>query len=144
MYADYEFYTSVYNGAVIGETDFPAYALKASVYLDYCTMGRAKKRPNLPALKIACCALAEQYQVIDTATALAQAALATGVTSVSSSTTGELQSQTVGGWSKSYRSGGDSAKNTLGAAEDARAALGTIAEQYLAGTGLLHARGYRA
>ena len=51
---------------------------------------------------------------------------------------GELQSQTVGSWSKTYRSGGDSAQQALSSVQAAQSALTAIAQQYLAGTGLLY------
>lgn len=132
-YADYEYYTTTYLGAAIKEDDFPRLALRASSFLDYYTQGRAAKNSDLDALKMACCAVAEQYQYIDTAQALAQKSL-----SASLESDGELQSQTVGSWSKTYRSGGDSAQQALSSVQTAQATLGSIAQQYLAGTGLLY------
>lgn len=132
-YADYEYYTTTYLGTAIKEDDFPRLALRASSFLDYYTQGRAAKNSDLDALKMACCAVAEQYQYIDTAQALAQKSL-----SASLESDGELQSQTVGSWSKTYRSGGDSAQQALSSVQTAQAALGAIAQQYLAGTGLLY------
>lgn len=132
-YADYEYYTTTYLGTAIKEDDFPRLSLRASSFLDYYTQGRAAQNPELDALKMACCAVAEQYQYIDTAQALAQKSL-----SASLESDGELQSQTVGSWSKTYRSGGDSAQQALSSVQTAQAALGAIAQQYLAGTGLLY------
>lgn len=132
-YADYEYYTTTYLGTAIKEGDFPRLSLRASSFLDYYTQGRAAQNPELDALKMACCAVAEQYQYIDTAQALAQKSL-----SASLESDGELQSQTVGSWSKTYRSGGDSAQQALSSVQTAQAALGAIAQQYLAGTGLLY------
>lgn len=132
-YADYEYYTTTYLGTAIKEGDFPLLSLRASSFLDYYTQGRAAQNPELDALKMACCAVAEQYQYIDTAQALAQKSL-----SASLESDGELQSQTVGSWSKTYRSGGDSAQQALSSVQTAQAALGAIAQQYLAGTGLLY------
>lgn len=132
-YADYTYYTTVYLGTAIKEADFPRLSLRASSFLDYYTHGRAAQNPDLDALKMACCAVAEQYQYIDTAQALAQKSL-----SASLESDGELQSQTVGSWSKTYRSGGDSAQQALSSVQTAQAALGAIAQQYLAGTGLLY------
>lgn len=132
-YADYEYYTTTYLGTAIKEDDFPRLSLRASSFLDYYTQGRAAQNPELDALKMACCAVAEQYQYIDTAQALAQKSLSTSLESG-----GELQSQTVGSWSKTYRSGGDSAQQALSSVQTAQAALGAIAQQYLAGTGLLY------
>lgn len=132
-YADYEYYATTYLGTAIKECDFPRLALRASSFLDYYTMGRAAPNAGLDALKMACCAIAEQYQYIDTATALAQRSL-----TVSLESNGELQSQTVGSWSKTYRSGGDSAQQALSSMQAAKASLASIVQQYLAGTGLLY------
>lgn len=132
-YADYEYYTDTYLGTAIQEADFPRLSLRASSFLDYYTQGRAAQNSELDALKMACCAIAEQYQAIDAAQVLAQKAL-----SASLDSGGELQSQTVGSWSKTYRSGGDSAQQALSSVQTAQAALGAIAQQYLSGTGLLY------
>lgn len=132
-YADYEYYTTTYLGTAIDEANFPRLALRASTFLDYYTQGRAAQNSDLDALKMACCAIAEQYQYIDTAQALAQKSLTASLES-----DGELQSQTVGSWSKTYRSGGDSAQQALSSVQTAQASLGAIAQQYLSGTGLLY------
>ena len=134
-YADYDFYKITYLGTAIQEADFPRLSLRASAFLDYYTQGRAALNAGLDALKMACCAVAEQYQYIDTAQALAQKSLSA---SLESGETGELQSQTVGSWSKTYRSGGDSAQQALSSVQTAKASLSSIAQQYLAGTGLLY------
>ena len=133
-YADYEYYTTTYLGTAIQEADFPRLSLRASSFLDYYTQSRAVQNKNLDALKMACCAVAEQYQTIDTAQALAQKALNASL----SAEGGELQSQTVGSWSKSYRSGGESAAQATASASAAQASLAAAANQYLAGTGLLY------
>ena len=132
-YADYEYYTTTYLGSAIKEEDFPRLAMRASSFLDYYTQGRAAQNADLDALKMACCAIADQYQYIDTAQALAQKSLTASLES-----DGELQSQTVGSWSKTYRSGGDSAQQVLSSVQTAQAAMGALAQQYLAGTGLLY------
>ena len=134
-YADYDFYKITYLGTAIQEADFPRLSLRASAFLDYYTQGRAALNAGLDALKMACCAVAEQYQYIDTAQALAQKSLSA---SLESGETGELQSQTVGSWSKTYRSGGDSAQQALSSVQTAKESLSSIAQQYLAGTGLLY------
>lgn len=132
-YADYEYYTTTYLGTAIKEDDFPRLSLRASSFLDYYTQGRAAQNSDLDALKMACCAVAEQFQYIDTAQSLAQKSL-----SASLESDGELQSQTVGSWSKTYRSGGDSAQQAISSVQTAQATLGSIAQQYLSGTGLLY------
>ena len=136
-YANYEYYTSTYLGTAIKEDDFPRLSMRASSFLDYYTQGRAAQNADLDALKMACCAVAEQYQYVDTAQSLAQKSL-----TASLETDGELQSQTVGSWSKTYRSGGETAQQAAVAAQTAQASLSAAAMQYLAGTGLLyHGRG---
>ena len=132
-YADYEYYTTTYLGSAIKEEDFPRLAMRASSFLDYYTQGRAAQNADMDALKMACCAIADQYQYIDTAQALAQKSLTASLES-----DGELQSQTVGSWSKTYRSGGDSAQQALSSVQTAQAAMGALAQKYLAGTGLLY------
>jgi hypothetical protein len=139
VYADFDFYTTEYYGQTIQEADFPRLALRASAYLDYCTMGRAKTRANMPEVKMCCCALAEQYAVVE-----AMNAAAVQTASTTSTEGGETQSESVGSWSKSYRSKGESVSNALNAAQAGNAALSAVVAQYLAPTGLLRARGYMA
>ena len=133
-YADYEYYITTYLGTAIEEADFSRLSLRASSFLDYYTQGRAAKNSELDALKMACCAVAEQYQTIETAQALARKSLAASL----SAEGGELQSQTVGSWSKTYRSGGDSAQQALSSIQTAQAALAAIAQPELAGTGRVY------
>lgn len=137
-YADYYFYSNEYFGMAIEVVDFDRLANRASSYLDYYTQGRAAKHPDLIELKMACCALAEQYKIIEQAQALATKNLASAMESDG----GEVQNETVGSWSKSYRSGGDSAGAAAAVAENAKASLAAVARQYLSGTGLLY-RGRR-
>lgn len=138
VYADYEFYANEYYGQAIDVLDFPRLAIRASSFLDYYTQGRAEKHADLDAVKMACCAIVEQYQIIDQARVLANKSLAAGA----ASDIGEVQSETVGSWSKSYRSGGDSAGAAAAVAANAQASLAAVARQYLSGTGLLY-RGRR-
>lgn len=137
-YADFYFYTDEYFGMSIDVFDFDRLAIRASSYLDYYTQGRAAKHPDLIELKMACCALSEQYKIIEQAQALATKNLASAMESDG----GEVQSETVGSWSKSYRSGGDSAGSATAVAANAQASLAAVARQYLSGTGLLY-RGRR-
>ena len=73
-YADYRYYITTYLGTAIQEADFPRLSLRASSFLDYYTQGRAARNAGLDALKMACCAVAEQYQALSSAQA-AQASL---------------------------------------------------------------------
>lgn len=138
IYSDYDFYLNEYLGQSIQEPDFRRLALHASQYLDYITQGRAERNTELEPLKMCCCALAEQYQNIETAEALAQKSLAAGAADGA-----EVQSETVGGWSRSYRSGGDSAQAAAQAAAEGRSTLLETARRYLANTGLLYRGGRR-
>lgn len=134
IYADYDFYTDFYFGTTIPESDFTRLSLRASQYLDYITQNRAESSQYTEALKMACCALAEQYQTVEAARAVAAKALV--------ATDGaELQSQSVGSWSQSYRSGGDSAQAAQEAARAAESELYNTAQKYLAHTGLLYRGG---
>lgn len=137
-YADYVFYKNEYYGQVIEEADFPRLALRASSFIDYYTQGRAAKNPDLAALKMACCALAEQYQLMETARQIANKSLFAALESDG----GEVQSETVGSWSKTFRGSGDTAASVLSAAQSGQTELVSILRQYLAGTGMLY-RGRR-
>lgn len=132
-YADYDFYKNEYFGRAITEDDFPRLALRGSQYIDYITQGRAAGRADLEDVKMCCCELAEQYQTIETAQELARKSLASG-----SSGGPELQSETVAAWSRSYRSGGDSALGAAQAAAESEKVLYAIAVRHLARTGLLY------
>lgn len=136
VYADYDFYANTYFGRAIAEADFPRLALRGSQYIDYITQGQAEDKADLEAVKMCCCELAEQYQMIDTAHELAWKSLAAGAESGL-----ELQSQTVSAWSKTYRSGGDSAQSAANAAREGEAALYSIAQRNLSHTGLLSRAG---
>ena len=131
----YEFYTGDYAGASIDCNDFPRLISKAQAYVDYYINHRAVLAQHERAYRMACCAVAEQYQIIDAAQLAAQKSIAN---SLQSSTDGELQSQSVGSWSKTYRSGGESAKQASEAAQIAKKALASTVQQYLSGTGLLY------
>lgn len=120
MYADYEYYKNTYIGGALTEDEFARASTRASSFLDYFTRNKAKDYTG-DELKMCCCALAEQYQIIENAQAQSMSG-------------GELQSQTVGAWSKTYRSGTETA-------EAAREALAGIATRYLAHTGLLYRGG---
>lgn len=133
-YADFDFYKSMYGGTAIAEqSKFDAMALRASVYLDYITMGKAKNVPELEAVKLACCALAEQYQAI--------AALYAGASAAFEAESAGMQSQSVGSYSVTYRDPGDSARASMETAAELNNGLKTIAMQYLAHTGLLYRGG---
>ena len=137
-YADYDYYVNGYYGQAIDLPDFDRLALRASSFLDYYTQGRAAQNPELEALKMACCAVSEQYQIIERAQEMARKSLAESLKSDG----GEVQSESVGSWSKTFRSAGDSAGSAASVAANAQASLVAVARQYLAGTGLIY-RGRR-
>ena len=141
IYADFEFYRDSYFGKLIPEEDFPRLSLRASQYIDYITQGRAAARAELEPVKMCCCELAEQYQTIETARELAAKSLSAGVSEVSDGA--EVQSESVGSWSRSYRSSGDSAVSAAQAAAEGNAALLETARRHLTGTGLLYRGGRR-
>lgn len=138
MYACFDYYYDVYGGRAVEAEDFCRLSVRASSFIDYCTMGRAKNHADMDAVKMCCCALVEQYNLIDAAQALAQKS----TKSANASDSGEVQSESVGGWSRTYRSGGDSASAALKMAQSAKDALLSTVAEYLANTGLLRARGY--
>lgn len=136
IYADFDYYTNVYMGNAIADGDFPGFANKASRYIDYITQNRSAKNAELEAVKQCCCALAEQYQLISKAESLAAHSL-----NVPIEGGGELSSETVGSWSRSYQSGGYSAQTAILASRESRSILLDIARQYLAQTGMLYRGG---
>lgn len=140
MYACFDYYYDVYGGRAVEAEDFCRLSVRASSFIDYCTMGRAKNRADMDEVKMCCCALVEQYNLIDAAQALAQKSTKTA----NASDSGEVQSESVGGWSRTYRSGGDSASAALKTAQSAKDALLSTVVEYLSNTGLLRARGYGA
>ncbi len=78
MLPDYNFYVDTYYGNQIAEADFPRLVLRASAYLDACNMLGAPE----DAIKKAFCAVAEAWQTNEQG--------------------GDIVSQSVGSWSKSY------------------------------------------
>lgn len=130
VYADYDFYANEYFGRAISEDDFPRLALRGSQYIDYITQGRAEAKADFEAVKMCCCELAEQYQAIDAAKQ-AQVEILSGEYV-------ELQSETIGTWSRSY---GNTTDMVTKISADAKASLYEITRQYLSRTGLLYRGG---
>lgn len=106
-YATYEYYADTYKGNAIAESEFERLIIRASSYIDRITAGRAASSLSADAVSMAACAVAEAWQTNEQG--------------------GELQSQSVGSWSRSYAIKPKSA--------DAR--LYDAAVLYLGGTGLL-------
>lgn len=120
MYATYEYYTAVYFGNALTEAEFLEFSVRASSFLDYYTRGKSKRNPDADELKMACCAIAEQYGIVKRVSA--------------SSVQGEVQSESVGSWSRTYRSSAD-------LAVEAQNKIVSLARQHLAGSGLLYRGG---
>lgn len=136
-YADYEYYVETYMGAV-SEAEFPRLSVRASAFIDYYTQNRAKDNAELDAVKLCCCALVDKYQVIEAAQALAAKRLTDAA-----GTDAELKSESVGGYSRTLASGGESALSALSVSENAQKLLAETCRAYLAHTGLLYRGGAR-
>lgn len=135
-YADYAYYRDTYMGTV-SEEDFQRLAVRASSFLDYYTCNKAKDFVGLEELQMACCALVDKYKVIEAANELAAKNLSASL----SADGNELKSETVGGYSRTFASGGDSALSALNTLAGARKLLAETAAQYLVNTGLLYRGG---
>lgn len=83
MYADFGFYCTVYMGKEIAGDDFPRLSARASDFLD--SYSAARSHADEDAVKMAACAVAEAWKVVEDG--------------------GEVVSQSVGRWSKTYASG---------------------------------------
>ncbi len=109
-YCDYDFYINQYHGKM-SEEDFEREAAKASAYIDLITMSRITPevfKKYEEKIKLATCAVTDTYHT--------------------ESDGGELASQTVGSWTKTYKGSGKSTAQKL---QDS-------AETYLLMTGLLY------
>lgn len=137
-YADFTYYATEYFGTAIPEDEFPRLAERASVFLDYYTQGRAADNADLKAVKMACCAVAERQRVIEKAQAVADAGMVASMQSGGR----EVQSESVGSWSRTYSSSdGGGWSTALTAADSMQTALAQAARIYLAHTGLLYRGG---
>ena len=90
-YADYTFYTSTYKGNAIAESDFDRLATRAGSWLDRVAGGSPS--PVTDAVKMAACAVAEAWQQNEQG--------------------GEMVSQSVGSWSRTYAKQGKSNEDRL-------------------------------
>lgn len=106
-YADYSFYIGEYNGKAIIQADFDRLIIRASSYIDSITQGRASSYSADDAVKMASCAVADAW--------------------LKNEQGGDLQSQRVGSWSRTYANKLESPENRLYKA----------ANLYLSNTGLL-------
>ena len=109
-YTDYEFYTTLYFGSVVPETDFPRLAERASDFIDLMTFDRLvgglpSNERSQKRIKKAVCSLAELMYQIELAEKNATNAATSGTsTTIGSggSTTGIVTSVSSGSESISY------------------------------------------
>ncbi len=135
VYADFAYYSGTYMGTV-SEENFPRLAVRASSFLDYYTLNKAENNADLDAVKMCCCALVDKYAVIEAAQALAMKNLANAA-----GNDAEVKSETVGGYSRTLATGGESALSALSATDGAKKLLAETCMEYLAHTGLLYRGG---
>lgn len=135
VYADFAYYSGTYMGTV-SEENFPRLAVRASSFLDYYTLNKAKDNADLDAVKMCCCALVDKYAIIEAAQALAMKNLANAAASGA-----EVKSETVGSYSRTLATGGESALSALSVTDDAKKLLAETCMEYLAHTGLLYRGG---
>lgn len=130
VYVDYDYYKNEFYGTAIAEADFPGLAVKASQMVDYYTNGQAKTASgdDLTAVKNATCAFAEIIQDESRLTAA----------TFSADRASQVQSETVGSWSRSYGSAAATGTDLEMIAARKREAL----LMWLGGTGMLQATGY--
>ncbi len=119
MFSSYVFYTDVFHGDLLTEEEFPKYADRADVWLEYYTRGRVS-RPDLAprvlnAVKKAECAVADALRASAPA---------------SPDRDPSVQKETVGDYSVSFRSASELDAETNGR-------ISGIITRYLAHTGLL-------
>lgn len=134
-YADYEYYTGTYMGAV-SEEDFPRLAVRASSFLDYYTKGKAASHADLDAVKMCCCALVDKYAVIEAAQGMALSRL-----TQASAEKQDVKSETIGSYSRTLGTGAESAAAAQSLADSANKLLSEVCTAYLAHTGLLYRGG---
>jgi hypothetical protein len=81
-YADYVFYVSDYKGIAITSDDFDRLITRASAYIDNITGGTASLYEDDDAVRMAACSVAEAWQKNEKG--------------------GEVQSESVGSWTRTY------------------------------------------
>lgn len=130
-YVDYDYYKNEFYGTAIADVDFPGLAVRASAMVDHCTGGRARSasKDGLTAVKNATCALAEVMQDENRL----------NMSTFSTDRAKQVQSETVGSWSKSYGSAAATGTDLELLEKRRRDAV----LMYLGGTGMLRAAGYR-
>lgn len=90
-YADYTYYLSVYRGKEISEEDYPRLSARACAYLDSISVSAT--HPEEDVVKMASCAVAEAWQRNEEG--------------------GEVVSQSVGSWSRTFATSGRTKSGAL-------------------------------
>ena len=134
IYADFEYYRDIYGGSLVLEENYHGLSVRASAYLDYYTMGKAKNNAVLEAVKMACCALVDKYSEID-AMALKARESASDVVS------GAKKSESIGSYSVTYQGAEEQSNFAKEYAENLKKELPGIVRMYLIGTNLLYRGG---
>lgn len=121
-YADFAYYTTTFQGSAIAQLDFPRAALRASAVIDQLTFDQVAAiitantdTATIGKIKMATCAVAEEYQRLDAVNGGNK----------------EIASERVDSYSVTYVQGADDAKAKL-------AILRDVAKLYLWNTGLLY------
>lgn len=83
LFADYDYYKSVYGGSAVSEEEFPRLAAKASAYIDRITFGRASGHADDERVKWCCCELCDTLSEVES----------DGL---------RKQSESIGSWSVTY------------------------------------------
>ena len=132
MSASFNYYQNTYGGEILTAETFPAYVKRADTYLEYITAGKVTEylgndttgldTTTLDKVYMAECAVADQYVVIEESKK--------NVLNEINENGAVLASETVGAHSQSFRSGYETAA-------EAESTLYTLAQRYLAWTGLL-------
>lgn len=129
-YADYSYYINEFYGTAIADVDFPGLAVRASAMVDYYTNEKARTATgdDLTAVQNATCALAE---IVQDENRLSKATFSTDRAK-------QVQSETVGSWSRSYGSAAATGTDLdMISARKKEAVL-----FYLGGTQMMQATGY--
>lgn len=134
IYADFEYYRDIYGGTLVLEENYHGLSVRASAYLDYYTLGKAKNNADLEAVKMACCALVDKYSEIDT---MALKARESAYDVVS----GAKKSESVGSYSVTYQGADDLANFAKDYSEKLKSELPEVVRTYLMGTNLLYRGG---
>lgn len=118
-YADFSYYREIFCGDVIDDEDeYLRLSIRAGIELEAVTFGRSADCADNDSVKMAACAVAELLATAHR-------------TDVQLSSGNEIQSETVGGFSRTYRSGAERA-------DRAKKDVYMVIAKYLSNTGLMY------